>query len=61
LLHLNETLPRDVETRPLDLLVTTRAEVAERVAQARNGPCAALHAYLNEPIHTGHGESEKYG
>jgi len=59
-LHLNETLRRDVGTRPLDLLVTTRAEVAERVAQARiwrvtAGPCAALHAYLNELTHTVHG------
>ncbi len=66
LLHLNETLPRDVGTRPLDLLVTTRAEVAERVAQARiwrvtAGPCAALHAYLNEPIHRGHGEPKRHG
>ncbi len=67
-LHLNETFPRDVGTRPLDLLVTTRAEVAERVAQARiwrvtAGPCATLHAYLNEPIHihTGHGEPATYG
>jgi len=66
LLHLNETLPRDVGTRPLDLLVTTRAEVAERAAQARiwratAGPCDTLHAYLNEPIHTGHGEPKRYG
>ncbi len=66
LLHLNETLPRDVGTRPLDLLVTTRAEVAERVAQARiwratSSPCATLHAYLNEPIQTGHGEAATYG
>jgi len=57
-LHLNETLLRDVGTRPLDLLVTTRAEVAERGAQAHiwhatAGPCATLHAYLNEPIYTG--------
>jgi len=52
-LHLNETLLQDVGMRPLDLLVTTRAEVAGDDAQARiwratAGSCATLHAYLNE-------------
>jgi len=58
LLRLNETLPRDAGTRPLDLLVTTRTEVAERGAHARIwratvGPCVTLHAYLNEPAQPG--------
>ncbi len=58
-LHLNEILLQDVGTRPLDLLVTTRAEVAERGAQARiwratSDPCATIHTYLNESIHTAH-------
>lgn len=52
LLHLNETLPEREEMPPLDLLVTTRAEIADGGAQARiwratSGPCATLLSYLN--------------
>jgi DNA-binding MarR family transcriptional regulator len=52
LLCLNETLPERVGMPPLDLLVTTRAEIAERGVQAHiwratSGPCATLHVYLN--------------
>ncbi len=56
-----ERAGREAGTRSLDLLVTTRAEVAERGAQARiwrvtTGPRATLHTYLSEPANAPHGE-----
>jgi hypothetical protein len=52
LLRLNETLPERVGMPPLDLLVTTNAEIAEHGAQARiwrstSDPCDLLHTYIS--------------
>lgn len=50
-LHLNESLPRIKRMPPLDLVVTTDGEIAERGAGARLwrgtfGPCTTLDAYF---------------
>jgi hypothetical protein len=52
LLRLNETLSERVGMPPLDLLVTTQAEIAERGVQAHiwhstSDPCDLLHTYIS--------------